>query len=110
MFRLRVWICMNILLVCGTLAMWAQQSADTAVVPPVVRFSGNLTNDNGKPLNGIVGVTFSLYKDQQGGAPLWVETQNVQPDKLGHYSVMLGSASNQGLPADLFTSGEPRWV
>jgi hypothetical protein len=33
---------------------------------------------NGKPLAGVVGVTFYLYKDQEGGAPLWLETQNVQ--------------------------------
>jgi hypothetical protein len=25
-------------------------------------------------------VTFSLYKDSEGGAPLWMETQNIQPD------------------------------
>jgi hypothetical protein len=66
--------------------------------------------DSSKPLAGTVGVTFSLYKEEQGGAPLWVETQNVQPDNHGHDTVMLGSASSQGLPADLFTAGEPRWI
>ena len=34
---------------------------------------------NGKPLTGIVGVTFYLYRDQQDGSPLWMETQNVLP-------------------------------
>jgi len=79
-------------------------------VPPFIRFSGILTDDNGKPSTGIVGVTFYLYRDSQGGSPLWMETQNVQPDKLGHYSIMLGLSSSQGLPADLFTAGEPRWI
>jgi len=91
----------------------AQQSANnepTNVVPQLVKFSGVLVDDSGKPAAGIVGVTFSLYRDQEGGAPLWRETQNVQPDKVGHYSVMLGSSSSQGLPADLFAAGEPRWV
>jgi hypothetical protein len=75
-----------------------------------MKFSGVLVDDSSKPLAGTVGVTFSLYKEEQGGAPLWVETQNVQPDNHGHYAVMLGSASSQGLPADLFTDGEPRWI
>jgi hypothetical protein len=36
--------------------------------------------------------------------------QSVTPDKNGHYAVTLGSASAQGLPADLFVSGEARWL
>jgi len=74
-------------------------------VPPLVNFSGVLSDLNGKSLTGTVGVTFSLYKDSEGGAPLWVETQNVQADKTGHYSVMLGSTTTQGLPFELFTPG-----
>jgi len=57
----------------------AQQS--NSVVPTLVNFSGTLTDTSGKPPSGTVGVTFSLYKDQQGGAPLWIETQNLQLDK-----------------------------
>jgi|HubBroStandDraft_6_1064221.scaffolds.fasta_scaffold07443_5 hypothetical protein len=82
----------------------------TVIVPPLVNFSGVLTDGNGKPLNGVVGVTFYLYKDSQGGPPLWMETQNVQPDKTGHYKVTLGSATAQGVPAQLFASGEARWL
>ena len=55
-------------------------------------------------------MTFLLYKESQGGAPLWMETQNVDPDKTGHYSVMLGSTTSQGLPQDVFVSGEARWL
>ena len=93
MTRLQGWLFLTVLLVGGVLAMRAQQSADNTVVPQLVKFSGVLLDGTGKPLTGIVGVTFSLYKDQQGGAPLWMETQNVQPDNTGH----------------LFTAGEPRW-
>jgi hypothetical protein len=46
-----------------------------------------------------------LYKDSQGGSRLWLETQNVETEKNGHYTVMLGSTTSQGLPADLFDSG-----
>ena len=93
---------------------FAQQSstasAAKAAVPTLVNFSGTLTDLNGKPLTGTVGVTFYLYKDEQGGAPLWLETQNVQPDRSGHYSVMLGSTHSTGLPSDIFVAGEARWL
>jgi trimeric autotransporter adhesin len=91
----------------------AQQSVATntkAPVPPLMNFSGVLTTVSGKPLTEITGVTFYLYKDQQGGAPLWMETQNVQPDDNGHYTVLLGSTKSDGLPTDLFASGQARWL
>src|ERR1700680_3629429 len=92
-------------------SVWGQQaSSNSGTVPTVIRFPGNMAEANGKPLSGVVGVTFSLYKDEQGGAPLWVETQNVQPDRTGIYSVMLGSTSSTGLPAAIFVAGEARWV
>jgi hypothetical protein len=61
-------------------------------------------------MSGVAGVTFSLYKDQEGGVPLWMETQNVQLDKAGRYSVMLGSAGSEGLPSGIFDAGEARWL
>ena len=79
-------------------------------VPHLVKFSGTVRDDQGRPQTGIVGVTFSLYKDQDGGAPLWLETQNVQADANGHYTVMLGVTNSEGLPMDFFTSNEARWV
>jgi len=109
----RFYISVCILLICFAVSLSAQQAAPTAasvVVPPLVKFSGVLTDVNNKPLTGTVGVTFSLYKDTEGGAALWVETQNVTPDKAGHYTVMLGSASGQGIPAAMFASGEARWL
>jgi hypothetical protein len=81
-----------------------------AVVPPVVKFSGVLTDVNNKPLTGTVGVTFALYKESQGGAPMWLETQNITPDKSGRYTVQLGSTTSQGVPTGLFASGEARWL
>jgi trimeric autotransporter adhesin len=96
--------------VSTTVAPAAVPAAVPAIVPAMVNFPGTLTDLNGKPVTGLVGVTFLLYREQQGGAPLWMETQNVRPDKAGHYSVMLGSTTSQGLPADLFVSGEARWL
>jgi hypothetical protein len=89
---------------------WGQQSSSNPAVPTIIQFTGNLANPNGNTLSGVVGVTFALYKDEQGGAPLWVETQHVQADKSGRYAVTLGSTTSQGLPTDLFASGEARWL
>jgi hypothetical protein len=101
-----------ILLLCSVFSH-AQQTVATntnVVVPPLVNFSGTLTDANGKPMTGTVAVTFSLYSEQTGGAALWMETQNVQPDSRGHYTVMLGSTSSTGLPSDIFVAGEAHWL
>jgi len=114
--RTGVVLCLGLLpLVCavplsGQQVAVASSTSSAAVVPPLVSFSGVLTDVNGKPLTGVVGVTFTLYKDAQGGAPLWLETQNVYPDKTGHYTVLLGSTTSSGLPPDLFVAGEARWM
>lgn len=109
---LRTYASACLLALCVAFPMTAQQTAPppSAVVPSVVNFAGVLTDDHGKAMTGTVGVTFFLYKDAQGGSPLWLETQNVQPDKTGRYTVQLGSTSSQGLPASLFASGEARWL
>jgi hypothetical protein len=88
------------------LAAYAQQPA----VPRVTYFNGVVADAAGKPQTGTVGITFSLYEEQQGGAPLWSETQNVALDGAGRYTVLLGSATAAGLPLDLFASGKARWL
>jgi hypothetical protein len=55
-------------------------------------------------------VTFALYAQESGGAALWMETQNVHPDANGNYTVLLGAASKDGVPAEQFASGEARWL
>ena len=52
-----------------------------------------------------------LVSRAQGGEPLWMETQNAQADKTGHYSVALGSTSSRGLPAKrLCYRRKARWL
>jgi trimeric autotransporter adhesin len=92
----------------------AQTSSDnlatTGQVPRLVRFSGVAVDEWNKPQSGVVGITFALYKEQQGGAPLWLETQNVAADGAGHYSAMLGATKPEGIPLELFASGEAQWL
>ena len=84
-------------------------SAPTAV-PPLIPYTGvvNTIADQRSPANA--GVTFQIYKDEVGGEALWTETQTVAVDSTGHYKVQLGAANPNGLPADLFASGEARWL
>ena len=99
-----------LVLLCCIASLSSSQIPTAAVVPPLLKFSGALSDVDGKPMTGVIGITFSLYKDAQGGAPVWIETQNVRPDRAGNYSVMLGSATSAGLPRELFVSGEARWL
>jgi len=97
------------LLVLAAGLSYAQTPA-AATVPHLVHFAGVARDLDGKPMSGTLGITFALYAEQTGGAALWLETQNVQADGKGNYSVELGAASAVGLPMDVFASGEARWL
>jgi hypothetical protein len=88
----------------------AAQAPSPTVVPRLIKFSGTLLDAQQRPLAGPVGVTFALYAQQAGGAALWLETQNVEPDAYGLYTVLLGVNSANGVPTELFVSGEARWL
>ena len=91
-------------------ASFAQQAA-TFTVPNLIRYGGTLKDAQGAPLaSSTVSVTSAVYKQQDGGAPVWMETQNVTTDAGGNYSVLLGAATATGLPADLFSQEEQRWL
>ena len=75
------------------------------VVPRLIRFTGQLPG-----ATGTVGITFTLHKSQQDHASLWIETQNVQLDSAGKYSVLLGVTKPEGIPTDVFSSGEAQWL
>src|SRR5207249_5638378 len=79
-------------------------------VPRLIAFNGVLKDRTDRPLKGVIGLSFALYKDQEGGAPLWTEIQNLQFDDQGRYSVLLGATQGEGVPIELFTSGESRWL
>src|ERR1700685_485261 len=99
-----------VMAILPSLLVGQQTATSSAVVPRLVNFSGRAIDAMGKPVSGIAGVTFSIYKDQYEGAPLWMETQNVQADAKGNYIVQLGATMPDGLPLELFTSGDARWL
>ena len=87
------------------LAGQAAVPAAQAPVPPLIKFTGALPGPQGAR-----AVTFRLFAEQTGGAALWAETQTVVTDADGRYVVTLGARSAEGVPLDLFTSGEARWL
>jgi hypothetical protein len=88
----------------------AANSSATVQVPRLIRFSGSLSLAPAAPGGGIVNLTFFLYAEETGGTSLWQETQNVEVDATGHYTVLLGTTQTEGLPIDLFTSGQAQWL
>ena len=102
----------------GSLALRGQEGAPASptVVPPLIRFTGVMTSSGSQnraassASGALVTATFSLYELQEGGTPLWSETQKVQLDEQGRYVVLLGATSPAGLPLDLFTSGKALWL
>lgn len=81
-----------------------------ALGPRLVKFSGVLTEFVRNSASSSVEMTFALYKDEVGGEALWTETQSVEVDKEGRYTVLLGAAQADGVPVELFPAGEPRWL
>ena len=94
----------------------------SGTVPRLIKFSGEVSpqisqikqikeGEDGKSQSpAIVGLGFSLYELQEGGSPLWSESQKVQLDEQGRYTVLLGATQNEGLPLELFTSGKALWL
>lgn len=87
-----------------------QASTATATVPRLIRIQGSVQDENGKTLTGNVEVTFSLYKDENDQGAIWQESQNVPLDASGRYNVLLGANSVGGLPLEIFSAGEGRWL
>jgi hypothetical protein len=82
------------------------REASVPVVPQQVHFTGNLFNRAGDTVEAV----FRIYAAEQGGEPLWTETQHVSVGPDGKYAVDLGSATEHGLPESLFAAGQARWL
>ena len=79
-------------------------------VPQLVSYAGVALDASGKRPGDSVSITFEVFKEQEGGEPLWIETQTVALDNAGHYKTLLGAASPNGIPPELFQAGEARWL
>ena len=76
----------------------------------LLRTEGRAVDAEGVPLAGSVGVTFAIYSEAAGGAPLWQETQVVSAAAGGRFRALLGAASESGVPVEIFAGGQSRWL
>jgi hypothetical protein len=76
------------------------------VIPQQVRYMGAFANRGGDT----VEATFRIYATAEGGEALWTETHQVAVKADGSYSVLLGAASESGLPQAVFAGGQARWL
>jgi hypothetical protein len=84
------------------------QSSAPAGLPKLVKYSGTLQDKD--QVSKTIGLTFSIYNSKDAITPLWIETQSVSVDEVGRYTVLLGDTKSEGLPQDVFISGEARWL
>ena len=100
-----------VLILISPTALFAQSSpgASSASVPRLINISGVFRPADGQPAGPVETVTVSIYADQEGGAPLWQETQTVAVDGQGRYSLLLGASQPDGIPAAVFGAGDARW-
>jgi hypothetical protein len=75
-----------------------------------VRVTGTFVPADGLRPTPVETVTLAIYAEETGGTPLWQETQTVAVDADGRYTLMLGSTLPEGLPLELFATGEARWL
>jgi hypothetical protein len=99
---------------CVSLSL-AQESSpgrsQSVNVQRLFKFSGTLTGSH-RPgfVVGLVTLRFAMYNEPDGGKAYWQETQKVDADARGRYSVLLGETALGGLPADLFASPGSHWL
>jgi hypothetical protein len=101
----------TVLFLLAATALHAQQTSPSAAnsVPRVVPVTGVFVPTNGQPVAPVEIVTVAIYAGEQGGTPLWQETQSVTVDTRGRYSLLLGAMHAEGIPPAVFASGA-QWL
>jgi hypothetical protein len=100
----------HLILGAFALAQVEAQTAAAATVPRLIRINGTVHDDAGKPLTGNLGLTFTLYQDETSQSAVWQEVQTLPLDSAGHFSALLGATSDSGLPLEIFSAAEARWL
>jgi hypothetical protein len=92
--------------------VFAQSSGLTqaSTVPRLITLTGIYHPADGQPLAPLEPLTLAVYAEESGGTPLWEETQQVVVDATGRYTVLLGASLPDGIPLEVFASGEAQWL
>jgi hypothetical protein len=79
-------------------------------MPRLISFNGTYRPADGQPAAAVEKVALAIYAEETGGTPLWQETQSVAVDAEGRYTLLLGASQADGIPLDVFASGEAKWL
>jgi hypothetical protein len=94
---------LSILAVCAAALALLLASVSGAVAQSpagtTVPYSSRLTDDTGRPLEGVYAFTFALYDAETGGRLLWSETHAEVAVKNGDLALVLGEG--QVIPKDI---------
>jgi hypothetical protein len=66
--------------------------AAASEVPEAINYQGYLTDAEGNPLNGDVGMTFRIWNAPTGGTQLWSAPHGAVKVSEGVFNVLLGSS------------------
>ncbi len=80
-----------------TTAVEVSQITSVKLAGGQAEVSGLVVDSSGNPLTGVVGITFALYAEKEGGSPLWLETRNVELEADGRYTVRIAVPTGLGL-------------
>src|SRR2546427_8926092 len=111
--RVRVHSLAPMLWLTCLIGLHAQQPPPATAPPTVPRvfwLSGEIRGADGQPATGPIQLQFAIYKEAEGGVPLVTELQTVQLNAQGRYGVLLGSTLPDGLPLDVFSTTDARWI
>src|SRR6266705_2941698 len=94
---------LTLILACSfaTLSAYAQDT------PGKLQYQGTVVVPKGAKAAAYV-VTFGIYNFATSGAPVWQETQTVQADANGNFTVMIGAVTP--LTPSLLTWGTTSWL
>ena len=106
----RVVTIMLAVVMCPVLLLAQAAQEPSASVPRLINITGVFRPADGQPPAAVETVTLTIYGDEQGGAPLWQETQSVTLDDRGRYSLLLGATNAGGIPPEIFGSTTPHWL
>lgn len=80
----------------------------SAQLPHTISYQGRLTDDAGQPITGAKLIKFKIYGSESGSDSLWSSGYQVIQIDNGLFKYDLGS--NVPLPADLFSTDDPRYL
>ena len=82
----------------------------TVSVPRLIQITGVFQPADGQPPAPVEVVTLSIYAEPEGGLPVWQEQQSVAVDKTGRFTLLLGASYPEGIPAEVFGTGQAQWM